>query len=303
MTASTGCDSIVTLDLDIIPTKFESLSAEFCDGGTFQVGNSVYDATGIYMDTLTASTGCDSIVTLDLVVNQNFFKLLNVKICENDFWTVGDNQYNETGAYKDTLTSINGCDSIIFLALQVTDVLRTNISETICLGENYELGGNFYNQPGQYIDTLSSGSGCDSIVTLDLFVIDIQPTINNRTICEGDSIFLENAYQTVGGVYTDNFSTGTSCDSIIYTYLTVIDEFTIYEEEIICEGDSIFLGGAYQFFPGLFTDSLTSVAGCDSIVITELFVDPATTLFVEGCLLYTSPSPRDATLSRMPSSA
>ena len=39
---------------------------------------------------------------------------------------------------------------------------------------------------------------------------------------------------------------------------------------------------------------------------TSLFIDPheiANVLGVKGCLLYTSPSPRDATLSRMPSSA
>ena len=40
-------------------------------------------------------------------------------------------------------------------------------------------------------------------------------------------------------------------------------------------------------------------------VVTELITDGAELLFNEGerCLLYTSPSPRDATLSRMPSSA
>ena len=35
---------------------------------------------------------------------------------------------------------------------------------------------------------------------------------------------------------------------------------------------------------------------------TRLLVD-VTSVEVESCLLYTSPSPRDATLSRMPSSA
>ena len=32
-------------------------------------------------------------------------------------------------------------------------------------------------------------------------------------------------------------------------------------------------------------------------------LEPSVALFIDGCLLYTSPSPRDATLSRMPSSA
>ena len=35
----------------------------------------------------------------------------------------------------------------------------------------------------------------------------------------------------------------------------------------------------------------------------KLLVEDLTTTFLKSCLLYTSPSPRDATLSRMPSSA
>ena len=37
------------------------------------------------------------------------------------------------------------------------------------------------------------------------------------------------------------------------------------------------------------------------IVIVSIFVNP--TQFARGCLLYTSPSPRDLSTSRMPSSA
>ena len=44
-----------------------------------------------------------------------------------------------------------------------------------------------------------------------------------------------------------------------------------------------------------------SDAGAKGKAITRL--ENGLVLFVEGCLLYTSPSPRDATLSRMPSSA
>ena len=47
------------------------------------------------------------------------------------------------------------------------------------------------------------------------------------------------------------------------------------------------------------TDYLTSVSGWDGM---EGFIE-TTTSFYQHCLLYTSPSPRDRTRSRMPSSA
>ena len=41
----------------------------------------------------------------------------------------------------------------------------------------------------------------------------------------------------------------------------------------------------------------------NSFCVDYIFSNTMSTVTVEDCLLYTSPSPRDATLSRMPSSA
>ena len=47
------------------------------------------------------------------------------------------------------------------------------------------------------------------------------------------------------------------------------------------------------------TNDLNRAAGFYDALLAEL----GATRFMDTCLLYTSPSPRDATLSRMPSSA
>ena len=43
----------------------------------------------------------------------------------------------------------------------------------------------------------------------------------------------------------------------------------------ICQGDSVYLGGAYQFANGTFLDSLQTIAGCDSLATTVLTVYPS----------------------------
>lgn len=60
-----GCDSIVTTNLTIHPALHvnQTIIGSICDGISVEVGSNVYTATGIYTDTLVASTGCDSIVT------------------------------------------------------------------------------------------------------------------------------------------------------------------------------------------------------------------------------------------------
>ena len=68
--------------------------------------------------------------------------------------------------------------------------------------------------------------------------------------------------------------------------------------------DAIFLTGQFDDLPGTTFFSMTDV-DVVAYQVQEGFVGDKVPGPIEGitCLLYTSPSPRDATLSRMPSSA
>jgi hypothetical protein len=66
LTGSNGCDSIRTLTLTIKPTQTKNQSVTLCQGQTLQVGTRIYTQPGIYLDTLTAANGCDSLITSTL---------------------------------------------------------------------------------------------------------------------------------------------------------------------------------------------------------------------------------------------
>jgi len=53
--------------VEIVPVEF-MIAATICEGLTFNLGGIEYGVTGIYNENLTASNGCDSIVTLDLLI-------------------------------------------------------------------------------------------------------------------------------------------------------------------------------------------------------------------------------------------
>lgn len=56
-----------TATIIVVPLEY-SVTDTICSGSTYTVGNSTYTETGIYVDSLISSIGCDSIVTLDLTV-------------------------------------------------------------------------------------------------------------------------------------------------------------------------------------------------------------------------------------------
>ena len=61
-----GCDSIITLTLDVFPTTSSNLIDSICKGSTYIFGNQNITQAGTYTETFVNSNGCDSIVTLVL---------------------------------------------------------------------------------------------------------------------------------------------------------------------------------------------------------------------------------------------
>ncbi|BDS12132.1 LamG-like jellyroll fold domain-containing protein [Aureispira anguillae] len=104
----------------------------------------------------------------------------------------------------------------------------------------------------------------------------IPPSITNTalSICQGDSVMLGGSYQTMAGTYTDSLQTTTGCDSLVITTLTIAPAYFSSNTLSICQGDSVLLAGAYQDTAGTYTDSLQTIAGCDSVIRTVLTILP-----------------------------
>ena len=145
---------------------------------------------------------------------------------------------------------------------------------TICEQDSILIFGNYEKTPRVFYDNLTTISGCDSIYKITLIVATPVEITRDTTICSNDIIFLGGEYQNSAGVYYDTLTSYLGCDSIIETTLTVNLSYVINLTESICINDSIFLGGEYQTTQGFYYDTLSSVNGCDSIIVTNLSILP-----------------------------
>ena len=197
----------------------------------------------------------------------------------------------------------------------------TTVNDSICDGMNYIFNGISYTVTGIYEANLLTSEGCDSTVTLNLTVNPNLNTVLNDTICDGASYPFNGGIITSSGTYFANLLTTHGCDSIVVLNLTVNPSYSITLNEEICDGSSYPFNGTNLSTDGVYIAALLTEEGCDSVVTLNLAVKPTVTTTVHdticdggsytfngstyttSCLLYTSPSPRDATLSRMPSSA
>ncbi len=285
--ASNGCDSTVNLNLTVYPIPVTNLTEVVCFGDTYSVGSSTYTASGTYQDVLTAATGCDSIVNLNLTVRSLIETNLTQTVCFGDSYSVGNSTYTSSGTFQDVLTASNGCDSIVNLNLTVRNLIETNLTQTICEGESWPVGTSNYTTTGIYQNTLTSIlTGCDSIVNLDLTVVPTQFTTLTEAICDGESFAVGTSNYTTSGVYQNTLTASTGCDSIVTLNLTVhpIPQTNLVES--VCDGESYSVGTSTYTVSGNYQDVLTStVTGCDSIVRLNLTVIPipVTNLTQEIC--------------------
>jgi len=170
--------------------------------------------------------------------------------------------------------STGPCSDSTTITITVSSSINTLDTALICAGDSLFLGGTWQTTAGNYKDTLTSSGGCDSIVATNLSIIPPNGSSNNANVCPGDSIFVQGAWQTIAGTYYDTLTSILGCDSVIETVLSVDTVYSISSSVSICQGDSVLLpGGSYTSIAGIFTDSFSTVTGCDSVFITNVTVD------------------------------
>ncbi|MFM8514183.1 MAG: cohesin domain-containing protein, partial [Bacteroidota bacterium] len=189
--SANGCDSVITLNLNVKPTAASSITASICQGQTYTFGSQTLTSSGTYTNTLTAANGCDSVITLTLQVNPISNTNLNAEICQGSTYNFGSQSITTSGTYTLNLTNIYGCDSIVNLDLLVNPTYAQSIQASILFGNSYAFNGQNLTSPGAYTANLLTAKGCDSIITLNLNVLaQSGVSIADATTCQGDTVIV-----------------------------------------------------------------------------------------------------------------
>ncbi|MBT8327966.1 MAG: T9SS type A sorting domain-containing protein [Bacteroidia bacterium] len=121
---TSGLDSFTTqsIKLFFLQETQASLDTTVCDSYTSPSGNHVWTTSKTYLDTLTNSIGCDSILTVNLTVNVTKSENITAASCFEYVSPSLKYTWTESGTYKDTLTSSTFCDSILTINLTINTV-------------------------------------------------------------------------------------------------------------------------------------------------------------------------------------
>lgn len=251
--------------------------------------HSVRDVT-IYADIASADAGPDVSVCsgetfqIGTANNSEFLYSWNTEVNMNDS-TFSDPSITIINTSSDPIleeyivTTIlssnpNSCPVQDTVQVTINPIQETNLNETICQGNSFNLGSNDYATSGLYQEVFTDVNGCDSTVILDLTVSQELTSSLTDSICFGGTYDFGGLQYTESGVYTFNTQNSAGCDSTATLNLVLLPELVSVLNESICSGSTYEFGGIQYDETGTYENVVLNALGCDSTITLNLTVNP-----------------------------
>lgn len=188
----------------------------------------------------------------------------------SDELSLGENIFEITKVSNKDQSDIN-----YSLTVQVQEMEKTFITDSICAGDVYTKHNFNTTKGGLNKIKVNSANKCDSVVYLDLKLIQPKFTLEKDTICQGQTYTWNGKTLDRSGVYYDTIPTATSrCDSVIQLILEVTPAITYNVDMAVCFGETYLFGDNILDEDGAYTETFLSSEGCDSIVNLNFTVRP-----------------------------
>jgi hypothetical protein len=258
--ASFGTDTQVACD-----------SYGWIDGNTYTSSNN----TATFM--LTNSLGCDSVVTLDLTINNSSTGTDTQVACDSYDWIDGNTYTSSNNTATFTLTNSLGCDSVVTLDLTLNNSNTGTDTQIACDSYDWIDGNTYTSSNNTATFTLTNSSGCDSVVTLDLTLNNSSTGIDTQTACDSYDWIDGNTYTSSNNTATFTLTNSLGCDSVVTLDLTLNNSNTGTDTQIACDSYDWIDGNTYTSSNNTATFTLTNSSGCDSVVTLDLTLNNSST--------------------------
>ena len=274
-TSSFGCDSIVELQLTVKRMYDDSVSVCANELPLIWRNRTIYES-GIYRDTTTVDS---KEVIIGLKVNvlpiARAAEPIVATICEGDYYKFGDEVLTAQGTYYDTLTAVNGCDSIVMLTLQVFPVKYQTTTKRIFEGDTVFFYGDTLTKSGVYEHRVLNENNCTDTYQMILTVLKESHIDTTAVICKNDLPFIWRGYEyNETGDYRLPITWTDSSRVVMTLHLTVNDTYYAERNVSLCSGDYFKFKGITYTENGFLYDTIPSLVGCDSIIKYVISVHP-----------------------------
>ena len=256
-----------------VSTTASDLSFLWSDGVTTAINTNL--STGNHAVTVSNAAGCSEVLRVDIPAPTSMTVVLNntqAATCTaatgqaNISITGGQAPYTylwdngqttptvsdlTAGNHQVQVVDANGCSVDYEVAIEaVEEIKEAQVEAIICNGTSYTTSANSYSEPGVYTELSLTASGCDSLTTLVLSVIETSAVDlgEDQIIRDGEMIELV----PTGSFTTYEWSTGSTDASLI-----------VHPEDLIPGANTLFV-------------NVTDNAGCEATDQIVIFYEQTT---------------------------
>ena len=283
---NSGCDSIHTIEVDILQPVSITEAALICEQETFLFEEELLNKTGTYTKKYTAFNGCDSIHIIQLTIQEQIATTQMIRLCEGESISLFGTSTNSAGIYSDNFIAEGGCDSTHTFIVEMVSPVIQETAHFFCEGDVVSFYGESIDATTTINKVFTGANGCDSTHVNHITIQEKEVIETVQTVCQKECTTLYNATICTSGIWKQDLINQQGCDSTHIVLLTILEPVFTGESITLCAGDSATVFGNYIQEEGTYTQSYTGSNGCDSthtIDLTRLLELQVTTVQKSSC--------------------
>lgn len=195
------------LQIEIGGTTSSVIDTSICEGTFIEVGDTIINSEGYHEVVIQNSFGCDSINEVFITFIPNEILLTSTEqICFGDSLIWQGYFLTQEGYYSDTLTSLNGCDSVLSLSLSFYNT--PNLIDTLIINDDGTNSGSItlnFSDTTAYHFLWNTGDTTSSIRNLGTGLYTLLLTYEDN--CQQTFIFQVNGVSNTEENYYSGFHT------------------------------------------------------------------------------------------------
>lgn len=261
-TLDPNCVALTCTDIQLLPTFSSELDTAICAGESVLIGNQVFENSGNYDMLLTATNGCDSLISLALTVIDEQPITVDTMLCAG--MLLEDVPIFADTSFCRTLSGAQGCETMLCYNARIRQPENTQIQELFCPGSTFSFGDTVLQTPGIYTQTFTDRNGCDSLVQLQLDTVTTPTVFIDTTLCFGTAF--EGVLVISDTLICQTVPDAESC-FINQCYRVIADSVYVFEQHVeVCRGDAFIVGDSTYYAPGTYLHRFQADNGCDSVI-------------------------------------
>ena len=121
--------------------------------------------------------------------------------------------------------------------------------------------------------TLVNDAGCDSVVTLDLTILNSNTGVDVQSHCDSYTWIDGNTFTSSNNTATVTLVNDAGCDSVVTLDLAILSSNTGVDIQSHCDSYTWIDGNTYTSSNNTATVTLVNDAGCDSVVTLDNHIE------------------------------